>query len=199
MTENLPVNRSPPRRFNLADAVILIAALAVCSAMLKASGWFARFPTMVASCCDATLQLCHLRAWQYGATTHARLLRLVVRDAAEVLLGPVFFLLVPLAPALLLIRLRQPRPPLKQIVRQPVFGVFAVLISGILVLSALNGVEVEGTLTGLVITFSAAMLWVVTGLPLWRPEPSWVDRAGRGAGVGWIAAFFLLWLANWLP
>ncbi|MGC8642991.1 MAG: hypothetical protein ACP5XB_24295 [Isosphaeraceae bacterium] len=195
--ENVPFHPASPRRFHLGDAMILIAALAVSTLILQSAHWFDSFPAWVALCYDHTLQLCHLRPWRFYFTRNV-MLRMLVQEASSEVAVLLSCLLVSLVAALLIIRLRQPRPPLKQIVRQPVFGVCAAFTLGTFGVVDLDFFGISVTPTVLFLTSSVVMLWIVTGLPPWRPEPSWVDRAGRAAGVGWIAAFFLLWLANWL-
>jgi hypothetical protein len=40
--------------------------------------------------------------------------------------------------------------------------------------------------------FAVAAIWLVLGIGRWwRPEPSWIDRAGRALGVYWIAIFVM--------
>jgi hypothetical protein len=35
---------------------------------------------------------------------------------------------------------------------------------------------------------SLVLLWPILKLPPWHAEPTWVDRLGRGVGLGWIVA-----------
>ena len=120
-------------------------------------------------------------------------------QAASELANLISCLLVTLVPALLLIRLRWPRPPLTQVIRQPGFGACATLVLGTLVIVDLYYLfRFDPGPTVLLPSSSVVMLWFVAGLPPWRPEPSWVDRAGRAAGIAWIVASTLFSLLFWL-
>jgi hypothetical protein len=85
------------------------------------------------------------------------------------------------------------------VIRQPVFAVCAALIVGALVVVDLHflfGIDLRPTVV--LLTSCTIMLWIVAGWPPWRSEPSWVDRAGRVAGVGWIIASFLVSVVYWM-
>jgi hypothetical protein len=179
--------------------MILIAALAVSTLMLQSVDWFARIPDSLAICYDETLQLFHFRPWRYPSFTPSRMLRLIVQRAASETGFLVSCLLSSLVPCLLITRLRQPRPPLKLVIRQPGFAVCAVLILGALAIVDLHylfGIDLRPTVV--VLASWTIMLWIVAALPPWRSEPSWIDRAGRAAGVGWIIASFLVSVMYWL-
>lgn len=117
--------------------------------------------------------------------------------------------------AVLLLRLRQPRPPRRHLVRQP--GAIACATCVLVTLAgalALLLVMVERHYTGeasvaltdrFVPRFLEAMApymgfgvlvgWLVLALnTMWRPEPSWIDRLGRVMGAFWIATIpILIW------
>jgi hypothetical protein len=119
--------------------------------------------------------------------------------------------------ALFLLRLRRPRPDRVALFRQPGFAAGAS-VALIAVILALNfGVTVVhqvypvgyrfrdlplysmfywsfvGTIyeNGLMFGPSVAAAWLVlAGAGCWKPEPSWIDRAGRALGGFWIVATF---------
>jgi hypothetical protein len=97
------------------------------------------------------------------------------------ILGATGFALIPLVatPAYLAIRLRQPRPPLDQLIRQPGMAGCLTAIASILFLALL-------ALT----LHTTRLFWLVppTVIGTWiallhhgqlRPEPGWIDRLGR--------------------
>ena len=44
----------------------------------------------------------------------------------------------------------------------------------------------------LIFPAAVAAAWLILALcGRWHPEPSWVDRAGRGLGLGWLVLFLL--------
>jgi hypothetical protein len=51
----------------------------------------------------------------------------------------------------------------------------------------------QGSMAGAV-----AAVWLVTALAgCWRPEKTWIDRAGRCLGVFWLLAAFVVCLSDW--
>jgi hypothetical protein len=105
--------------------------------------------------------------------------------------------------ALIPLRLARPRPSLRRLARQPGWMAscaFALaLVSGSVVVGLLMAV-IEGRsltfllqelspLVPLLVAPAIVAAWLALVLNRrWRPEPSWVDRAGRALGVYWIAA-----------
>ncbi len=175
------------RPFTLFDAMVLIAATAI--ALLPF-----RFFLSVFEGLSATLSVAH------------RIVEVVfVTDA---LICP---LALSLSLALWVLRLRQPRPGLPRVFRQPgmaastatlvylSFFMTATLISLFLnyFASGIFGNHMFSTFNYLIfilimpmslmgITVSA--VWIVLWLiGAWRPEPSWIDRAGRVVGIYWVA------------
>jgi hypothetical protein len=115
----------------------------------------------------------------------------------------------------LLLRLRQPRPGLGSLMRQPGFVascavavVAAFLVLPFLTAWALNGPTdaftpwdhltfdwENSTAVGLAVTTA----WVVTALGgNWRPEREWTDRLGRVLGAYWVVLLVAsVWLRLW--
>jgi hypothetical protein len=110
-----------------------------------------------------------------------------------------FCLIVPLTPALLVARLRQPRPAFRRLACQP-----GLVASAALCVVSVIEVDVtflqlfsippllQAVLPGGTVLASWAVL-LASGR--WRPEANWVDRAGRAVGGFWIATIPLL---SWL-
>jgi hypothetical protein len=177
---------STPRRFTLFDAMVLIAATAIPLLPLRLfmSGYSG------------------LSSGSYlGQAVELGLI-------ADALLCP---LAMSLSLALWALRLRQPRPDVPRVYRQPgmaactatlvflAFFLTATLIS--LFLSYFAGVAhskhmftqfnfviwlliVPLCLVGISVLAVWTVLWSIGA---WRPEPSWIDRAGRVLGVYWVA------------
>jgi hypothetical protein len=93
--------------------------------------------------------------------------------------------LVPLTLAVLVLRLRKPRPSWSHLLRQPGFWGCAAPVVAALVMPAL-GVYL-GVWPVVIVPGSVMAAWAALALGRqWRYERSWVDRAGRVIGVSWI-------------
>jgi hypothetical protein len=199
----VPLMPSPPRRaFNLKDAFFLIAATAVGLAL-----WRSRYPFSV---CD------YAKAWPRAI--------LAIWNSESRLSSAsgfyrIYFLLaigvwpfcLPWTLTILALRLRRPRPEWRRVARQPgtvaccsmavacvmtAIPAFCVLhISGrtyesgwsdlgstLLLVSPFCGSAIIGAWTTLLLSSS------------WRPDNSWIDRAGRILAVYWIGTIAVrLW------
>ena len=161
------------RRFSILDAMILIAGMAVALATLKLVP-----PEEAPS--NGTQEV--LRSW-------------VNESFSLCLYGPTM--------ALLLVRLRKPRPTMRRLIRQPGFAaIVAVLTSSVFYHAAglmewshskselydilfIAPVAIEKSVPAILITWSSLLI-----TRRWRPEPSWIDRMGRLLAVLWIATIF---------
>ena len=173
------------RRFVLADAMILIVATAIGTALVRTY------------LLDIMASMPRRGIWM---PPNPRIRTQIAMRA--VLLAGVPLLAV-WTVALLLLRLRRPRPRLRRLFRQP--GAIACAVVMLAVpLDAPWMVLIFNT--GYWDTYNAANIivnhvgggYVVLGgwstLALsgrWRAEPSWIDRAGRIIGVAWIVATVL--------
>jgi hypothetical protein len=174
-----PVAPARCRPFTLGDGMIVIAASA---------GWLALVPTW------AEFLWGHIQAlpfdtihsltgwWQYF-TSRADVTGSMVMAASNVLVT----FLMPFTCAFVLMRLRKPRPPMREVLAQP--GMVAVEA----MVFALGITLLIMTLTRP--TMMGAVVWVATvpvswiALKLaghWRPEAGWIDRFGRALAVGWM-------------
>jgi hypothetical protein len=174
------------RPFTLLDAMVLIAAMAI--ALLPF-----RFFLSVFEGLSATLSVAH------------RIVEVVfVTDA---LICP---LALSLSLALWVLRLRQPRPGLPRVFRQPgmaastaILVYLSLFMTATLISLFLNyfasgifGSHMFLTFNYLIFILimpmslmgvSVSAVWIVLWLiGAWGPEPSWIDRAGRVVGIYWV-------------
>jgi hypothetical protein len=191
---------TPPRRFTLLDAMIVVAAvaLAIAATRWKYAGyaWFWNF---------------HREGWTPGASLRR------LATAAAFALPTLFAATV----AVVLARLAPPRPPLRRIARQPgstACGMALLAIAAETVgfvarqiehryswAQYQNWIETAGALgiftTDVLIRSTYAVSYAI--LATWtllalgrqvRTERSWVDRTGRALAVTWMLTAFLFWL-----
>ena len=182
-----PVSR---RRFTIADAMILIATSAV--------GWFGVQSTLGGTFGPRRI-FAAWRARTPGPDT------LVVVGLAIV----VPFLATTTA-AILIMRLRRPRPTSRRLFRQPgtvacVAALLAMLIEAgwvaslLAMKSWLMGPDLVFVLHVPQVGFAVVGGWLSLAMAgRWRPEPGWIDRAGRVVGVCWIVATLLWWSRDYL-
>ncbi len=121
--------------------------------------------------------------------------------------------------AFLILRLRQPRPALRRLVRQPgmVACTAASVVLGIRLINLLTvgcvvGIDLskptgwdyvssmwtgdESVLIPSEIGCAVAAAWTIQIIGgRWRPEPCWIDRAGRLLGAFWIATTPFSWFS----
>ncbi|SIO57616.1 hypothetical protein SAMN05444166_5445 [Singulisphaera sp. GP187] len=110
-----------------------------------------------------------------------------------------FCLIIPLTLALIVARLRQPRPSSWRL--QPGF-----VASVALCLAAVVSIDVEyfnlimiPPLIGSILPGGAVLFsWLVLlTIRRWHPEAGWIDRSGRVVGALWLATIpWSLWVAN---
>jgi hypothetical protein len=174
------------RRFSIADGMILVAATAAGLGLARLgpmewatgsmSGWF----------------------WK----------------SLRFLLGPATLFAAMLSLGLIFVRLRRPRPRMVRVMRQPGM-VAAVAVAATLAVSALAWSSYDlftggGWSRGASVArycrihgdkFGGAVAAAWVGLAIagrWRPERSWVDRAGRVLGAFWIVTLLFAWpLESW--
>jgi hypothetical protein len=168
----------PSRRFTILDAMAFVAATAVGLALalwLRPKGGFLPTPGEP------------LDYWVW--------------------FGPPSGLAVAWGFALFLIRLRAPRPRWRRLARQPGFVASAMTIGpipiGILLASAFDFIprypfprpttyvqEWYWRIAIEIIPTAIGGAWLALALSgRWKPEPTWVDRIGRGLGLFWVASW----------
>ena len=120
------------RRFGLGDVLILMAALALTLFMLRATGWFARIPARVADWWETSQELLRLRPWGLQATRGRAASSLAANFLEEIFVGLLSSVLLGLTLVQPLLRLRRPRPPLREVILQPGFVACLCVIVGTL-------------------------------------------------------------------
>jgi hypothetical protein len=116
--------------------------------------------------------------------------------------------------ALLLFRLRSPRPRLRRIALQPGFLATAAATASLAILALLvcllkqrfrargYGVDTRVITTLLIpqVGFAVGGAWLALILSgRRRPEPSWIDRMGRAIGALWLLGTVVVWIAALVP
>lgn len=178
------------RAFSLADSLILVAATGLGLGLIRA----------IASLSDLS------GLWQdiYRVWTGDPNSRQILEVTAACLLVAGQPFLAAWTAAVLVLRMRQPRPPRRHLLTQPgtmaclsgtcAIGL-AVLVSGALwVLARLSGGSIHEVNLAYVLIYAstqvgAAILWTWVTMALlghWRPEAHWLDRVGRFLGALWI-------------
>ncbi|WP_422931931.1 hypothetical protein [Singulisphaera sp. PoT] len=177
----------PKRHLTLADLMILVVAMAIGSLILRPyMAGFRQQLSISPSLYPGPQDPWRLLAWAQGP-------------------GSCF--VIPCMAAMVVIRLRNPRPRLFQL--QPGFVACAVtliaLLPGIAWILTIQHRPGFQRATGFEQIWTLCTYWVDTAVPgawfalylsrRWRPEASWVDRTGRALGLYWIvqlAAWYLL-------
>ena len=183
---NSPMHAPTPRRLTLPDSMILLAAVAI--ALASQRDQLLAIPILIEYTVQCIGQLAGWLPWQIPLNRqkleHALLMTLL-GHSTRLLFG----LLLILTPAVLWLRLRQPRPPLWDLVRQPGLVACGAAALGYWIyvdLSYLLGPtlpDLRATVGGLV-----AVAWLGQLMSRrWRPEACWVDRLGRVVGFCWLA------------
>jgi len=190
--ESIAMATQPPRRFGVLDGMILVAALAVASLSIRPALGF-------------LLDLDERRMFPAMGLWYGTVPRTVVL-ATEPLVAA-------LTVAFLLIRLRQPRPRFRRLMRQPGMAAgiasASAMIVGVLMIPAafaLVGMpQRENLYRGWFLTIfepagaAVAAVWLFMAVArVGRPEAGWIDRLGRALGGYWIVAFLAMtWGAYW--
>jgi hypothetical protein len=177
----------PVRRFNTVDAMVLVAAMALAFA-------FVQFQGLIGILREKWFQ------------PNDGILRPPEDGDMPALISS---FLIPWTVALLVLRLRRPRPSRRRLLAQPGFAACAFAL-GTMVMIALDeywlGVYAYRELVAfniqnivalnyrISVSFAPAGLWALMGAcGIWRAEPSWIDRAGRALGVLWILLMLYRW------
>ena len=179
------------RKFTLSDAMILVAAMAPALALMRQ-----RWPLYIEIQSSHNNMLCQIRD---------NILTISYAAAMWSLAG-------------LALRLRQPRPDVRLLTRQP--GMVACMAAAIVLAirlinfgSVLGVLVIDGTYFGLgvlaldlhdenwraipsEIGCAVAAAWIVQATGgRWRSEASWIDRMGRILGIYWIVTIPFAWFS----
>jgi hypothetical protein len=163
----------PPRKFSLADAMVLIAAIALGFCLVRLT-----FPSWS-----------DIRSAKGGMSTF-----LIIQNTGQLVVP----FLVTLTFALLMLRLRRPRPRLRRVLSQPgstacIAATIAIVVEiawiGSLLAVGSRFIHLSSVFVGYAQQVSFAVLggWTILAVSgRWRNDPSWIDRAGRVMGMAWI-------------
>lgn len=179
-----------PRRFTVGDAMILVAATAVGTLAIR--GTLPDLSTLESDLSRAPSPgMRHFQALQFG-------------------LSAVIPYLATLTPAMLVVRLRQPRPGLRRIGRQP--GMIACTVATVAM--AIEASWIASLLargSGFIhastvfvayapqVSFAVVGGWVALALSgRWRSGSDWIDRGGRLLGLIWIGITVVSWSRYYL-
>jgi hypothetical protein len=180
----------PRRRISIADVMLIVPAAAIATLLLR--HYMPGFNLQLAYI--PTIAPDPYGLWRAHYWLH----------------GPGSCLVVPWMAATIAIRLRRPRPRL--IRYQPGFvacvAVMVSLLPGlawILTIRHRPGFQKPGSfeqvwaITTHWTETAVVGAWIALLLSRkWRPEPSWIDRMGRGLGFYWIIQLFALLALNWM-
>jgi uncharacterized membrane protein YidH (DUF202 family) len=171
------------RRFKLADGLILIAAVAA-----------------------------GLGITRFHADLHRQDMgRFDAVSAFELALMSIYWSALLMMMALIPMRLRRPRPPMRRLRRQPGFiaCVAVVLAAAFVILdwapslfsrspnwfaaNILSFISSPWKIGPIVVT-----AWLVLALSgRWQSESSWIDRSGRFLGIAWIMGYAIYVIGRW--
>jgi hypothetical protein len=189
------MGRENARPFTLLDALVLVMALALGMAQVKA--YYSTYATGPAEMEYFTIGRLTYAAWA----------------------GTLTPLLFPIGPALVALRLVTLRRPARRLTREP--GLVAALVTGVLGAAvfterlltgilpgpphtsplASRGILVE-VMSSLSVLLGPAILsvWILQYLSgRWSPQANWIDRTGRALGIFWMILYGLLaWLRHHL-
>jgi hypothetical protein len=177
----------PLRRFNTADAMVMIAATAIAFAFVQFQG----LPWILAE------------KW---FPPQDNILRPPEDGDLAALISS---FLIPWTVALLILRLRRPRPSRRRLFMRPGFVACAIAIAMMVFLCldeyrqcvftyrsfpALGFQNVVALNYRISVSFATAGLWVLmAACGRWHAERSWIDRAGRAMGALWIILILIRW------
>ena len=191
-----------PRRFSLGDALILLIALSITLERFRSISLFRSFPSNLAECWQMFSQLVGWSPWTgfLAYTRQALMTELFALVIDELLLRTLCPVLLGVMIAQPLLRVRRPRPPLSQVVRQSGFAICMFGIALVCLLLSMgdwwfSGLALTLGMTRLIILF---MIWPLLGLRPWLKEQSWIDRIGRGVGLGWIIAIAVMGVLEYM-
>jgi hypothetical protein len=180
MSDGVPPQAHRCRAFGLMDSLILVAAIGAALAI-------ARYPLDALGRGLGSIRFEDLLVWTFASWS------------PFLLCGSLAFAII---------RFRRPRPPLREVVRQP--GMLAHLVLTLMIVSligfnlwlagfnAAHGLDLQvpralGHIANLALASAVPVTWSVQkGRELWRPEPGWIDRLGQVLGVCWSVDFLLL-------
>lgn len=167
------------RQFNLGDGMILTAALA---------GWLAYMRYMAVVLLPTAPVREKVFTWDVIQRAWVSWLVLA--------LSSLLVLLSTMTLAFLVMRLRQPRPPLRTTLMQP--GMLGCLTVLVLFVVGLLLPGANHPLMPLLFPFTILSVWISAVSWGWlRPEAGWLDRFGRTLGAFWCLSGMFSAFLNW--
>jgi hypothetical protein len=179
----------PLRRFNMADAMVMIAATAVAIAFIQYQG----LPWILAE------------KW---FPPKDNILRPPEDGDLAVLISS---FLIPWTVALLFLHFRRPRPSRGRLFMRPGFVACAIVIAMMVFICldeyrqnvfAYRSFMAPSVQTVVALNYRISIFFAVAGLWMlmaacgrWHAEPSWIDRAGRAVGTLWIILIPIRWFS----
>jgi hypothetical protein len=181
------------RRFSLGDVLIVVVTLALVLERLDTTGWLDRLVADLSVWREWIAYLVGRGPWdpQFGATQWAFATNVAYSFLELLLVELPCAAAIGLMVAQPLLRLRCPRPPRHELIRQSGFVACLVSMWAVLLVFAIAGDRWYSNFVlslPLVQGISLLLLWVVLGLPPWRTESTWIDRIGRAVGWALIVA-----------
>ena len=182
----------PIRRFTIADMMILVAASAVGTLILRSylPGYELLYGIVRTDYPSNLRPLWRVEMWLYG---------------------PASCLVVPWMASLILLRLMRPRPTRARLAGQPGFvacvAVVASLLPGLAWIASIQHRPGFQRAFGFQQGWNCALSWTSTAVAgawialaltrRWRPEPSWIDRLGRALGAYWVVVLVGGYALEW--
>jgi hypothetical protein len=165
--------------------MILLAAVATTLASQRGRLLF--IPTRIQYSAESIGQLAGWLPWQTPLNRQElerALLMTLLGYSSRFLFG----LLIIWTPAILWLRLRQPRPPLRELMWQPGLVACGAAALGYWLYLDLSYFLAPTPYVRATVGSIVVVAWLVQWMGLrWRPEACWVDRLGRVVGFCWVA------------
>jgi hypothetical protein len=185
------------RRFTIADTMIVVALVACLFAICSESVAPARI-VMYARNAPGLFRYLYLGG-PLSTLPFRGLSRPMMVDYLRwtpvTILGEIGFPLLPLSTlAFLMFRMRKPRPPWRELLRQPGMSGILAAVLAVLIEVDLGWLSVPiPTPIPLNIGLAVATTWCIQAITgLWRAERSWVDRLGRSLCLCWMVLGFVV-------
>ena len=179
-----------PRRFNVGDSLILLAAL--CIGLAGIRDRIRTFPMRTARWLDdyrrfrkelANVPPMSEEDYRFSVKS----LSFYISDEGKAWL---ISSLIGLTPAQIIMRLRRPRPDWQALSRQPAFlACCAALIGLALDRGFFPYLRFESLIFPLLSALAVVIAWtLLLVLRRWKSEGTWIDRLGIAIGIGWIVS-----------
>jgi len=165
--------------------MILLAAMAI--SLVNERYLYLGLPIRIRYTIDCVYRLAGWSPWQTPITRSELvhdLLNTLLFDSTQLL----FSSLLIATPAVLWLRLRQPRPSLRDLTRQPgLVACGAALLGYLLYVDLYHYFSTRRLYLRCTVGSAVVVAWLIQALSCrWQAEACWVDRLGRLIGLGWL-------------